>query len=275
MDLKTLKDIPPWDWPEDAGKTFLEILSDDQVDEPDRLLAAQLAGNFSVINDELVDVLLSVLGSGDEPKTLRAQAVLSLGPALEVADTDGFEDPDDVPITEQTFHRIQESLRRLYLDADVPKEVRRRILEASVRAPENWHQDAIGAAYSSGDEDWQLTAVFSMRWVRGFDDKILEALEDENEKIHYQAVCAAGNWEVDSAWSHVAALLTSQEIDKPLLLAAIKAVTSIRPHEAGVVLVDLTNSDDEDIVEAAFDAMAMADRASDNEYEDEDDEFIH
>ncbi len=40
---------------------------------------------------------------------------------------------------------------------------------------------------------------------------------------------------------------------------------------------DLTESYDEDIVEAAFDAMAMADRASDDEYEDEeeDDEFIH
>ncbi len=26
MDLKTLKDTPPWDWPEDAGKMILEIL---------------------------------------------------------------------------------------------------------------------------------------------------------------------------------------------------------------------------------------------------------
>lgn len=275
MDLKTLKDTPPWDWPEDAGKMFLEILSYDQADQPDRLLAAELVGDFMVINDELVDVLLSVLGSGDEPKKLRAQAVISLGPVLEHADMDGFEDPDDVPITEQTFHRIQESLRRLYLDADVPKEVRRRILEASVRAPENWHQDAIRAAYSSGDEDWKLTAVFSMRWVRGFDDKILEALEDKNEEIHYQAVCASGNWEIDSAWSHVGALLTSKEIDKPLLLAAINAVTSIRPHEAGVVLVDLADSDDEDIAEAADEAMAMAEGFSDDEYEDENDEFIH
>ncbi len=39
MDLKTLKDTPPWDWPEDAGKMFLEILPDDQVDELERPLA--------------------------------------------------------------------------------------------------------------------------------------------------------------------------------------------------------------------------------------------
>jgi len=43
------------------------------------------------------------------------------------------------------------------------------------------------------------------------------------------------------------------------------------------VLVDLTDSDDEDIVDAADEAMAMAEGSSDDEYdcEDEDDEFIH
>ena len=46
MNLKTLQDIPPWDWPEDAGKMFLEILSEYQVDEPDRLLAAELVGKM-------------------------------------------------------------------------------------------------------------------------------------------------------------------------------------------------------------------------------------
>ena len=39
LDLKTLKDTPLWDWPKDDGKIFLEIFSDDQVDEPERPLA--------------------------------------------------------------------------------------------------------------------------------------------------------------------------------------------------------------------------------------------
>ena len=29
-----------------------------------------------------------------------------------------------------------------------------------MRAPQNWHQKAIKAAYSSGDKEWMLTAVF-------------------------------------------------------------------------------------------------------------------
>ena len=274
MDLKTLKDTPPWDWPEGAGKMFLEILRDDQADESDRLLAAELAGDFTVINDDLVDALLSILLSGVESEELRCKAVISLGPALEHAETDGFEDPSDVPITEQTFHMIQESLRQLYMDANVPKNVRRWILEASVRAPQDWHQDAVRAAYSSDDEDWKLTAVFSMRFVRGFGDQILEALESADPDVHYEAVCAAGNWEVDGAWPHITTLVTSKETEKPLLLAAIDAVASIRPREAGGILVDLTDSDDEDIAEAAYEAMSMAEGVSDEEYDDGDDESV-
>src|SRR5580693_7025418 len=159
MDLKILLDIPPWDWPRDAGKMFQKALIDRRANESDRLVAANLAGDLTVMNDDLADALLAVVGSADESERLRAKAAISLGPILEHADMDGFEDPDDVPITDLTFRNIQDSLRKLYLDTSNPKEVRRRILEASVRAPEAWHQDAIGAAYSKGDKEWMLTAV--------------------------------------------------------------------------------------------------------------------
>ena len=165
-------------------------------------------------------------------------------------------------------------LHTLYADADVPQEVRRRILEASVRAPQDWHPDAISSAYASDDETWKLTAVFCMRFVRGFDEQILAALDSGNPEIHYEAVCAAGNWEVAAAWPHIAALVTSGETDKPLLLAAIEAVASIRPQEAAETLLDLTDADDEDIAEAAYDAMAMA-RGLSGEEDDEDDASRH
>jgi hypothetical protein len=271
MDLKTLQDTPPWEWPEGAGRIFLDILRDDQAAASDRVLAAELAGDFTVINEELVGALLSILGNGAESEKLRGKAAISLGPVLEHADTEGFEDPDDVPITERTFHAIQESLRKLYVDARVPTEVRRRILEASVRAPQTWHRDAIRAAYSSDDEAWRLTAVFCMQFIRGFDEQILDALNSKNPDIRYEAVCAAGNWEVEAAWPHVAALVTSKRIDKPLLLAAIEAVAGIRPHEAPAILADLTGSADEDIADAVYEAMIMA-KGRLGEEEDEDDD---
>lgn len=270
MNLTTLKDIPPWDWPEGTGKMLLDILRDARSSGSDLLLATELAGNFTVIDDELVDALLSILRSGDKPEEVRGRAAISLGPILEDADTEAFEDADDRPITERTFHGIQQSLRALYMDADVPKEVRRRILEASVRAPEDWHQDAIHAAYSSDDELWKLTAVFCMRFVRRFEEQILEALESTNPDIHYEAVLAAGNWALDAAWPHVAALITSRETDKPLLLAAIEAAANIRPYEAAEILCDLADSDDEDIVAAVDEAMAITEGPS---HEDEDDDL--
>ena len=57
--------------------------------------------------------------------------------------------------------------------------------------------------------------------------------------------------------------------DKPLLLAAIEAAACIRPQEAARILIDLTESDDEDIVEAAYEAMGIAEALSDNESEDD------
>lgn len=270
MDLKTLMDTPPWDWPSDAGKMFEKILNDTRAQESDRLMAAELAGDFTVINDDLADDLMAIVRDAEEPETLRARAAISLGAVLEQGDTDGFDDPDDVPISERTFHNIQDTLHRVYLDNSNPKEVRRRILEASVRAPQDWHQDAIKAAYSSGDQEWMLTAVFSMRWVRGFDDQILEALKDADPEIHYQAVSAAGNWELDAAWPHIIALLNDPGTPKPLLIAAIGAASSIRPQEAAEILVDLAASDDEEISEAADEAIAMSEPMSDEE-DDEDD----
>jgi len=272
MDLKTLKDTPPWEWPEGASKMFLSILRNDKAKESDRLVAAELAGDYTVINDELAHALLSILGNSEEPEELRGQAAISLGPAVEQADTYGFEDADDILISEDTFRSVHEKLRKLYMDLDVPKEVRRRILEASVRAPQSWHENAVRAAYSSRDEDWKLTAVFCMRFIRGFDDQILESLNTKNPDIHYQAVCAAGNWGVDAAWPHITALITSEETDKDLLLAAIDAVAIIRPEEASEILLDLTDSDDEEIVDAAHEAIAMAEPWEDEDDEDEDDE---
>jgi hypothetical protein len=277
MELKILKHTPPWDWPEEAGEILLGILRDDHADGPERLLAAELAGDFTVINEELVDALLSIVRRGDQTEELRCRAAISLGPVLEQAEMDGFEDPEYVPISEETFRGLQESLHKLYMDTDVTKDVRRRILEASVRAPQNWHKDAVRAAYSIDDESWRLTAVFCMQFIRGFDKQIIEALESENPDIYYEAICAAGNWGLDLAWSHAAEIVTSEDTDKVLLLAAINAVASIRPLEAAEILGDLTDSEDEDIAEAALEALAMAQWQLEAEDwdDDEEDELLH
>lgn len=272
MDLEILKNTPPWDWPADTDKDLLAALTDRDAQPDERLLAVELAGDYTVINDPLASALLAIVGEPDETQALRCQAATSLGPALAHADLYGFDDTEDLLLSEGMFHEAQRSLRELYHDADAPTEVRRRALEASVRAPQDWHRDAVRKAYSREDEAWRLTAVFCMGHVSGFDDQILEALDSDNPEIHYEAVCAAGNWGIDAAWRHIVGLLDAEDTDKPLRLAAIDAVANIRPEEAGLVLDELFDSEDEEIVEAVNEALAMAEGAlmTEEEREDED-----
>ena len=279
MDLELIAGLPPWEWPEGSGDLLLSIIRDAGAAESDRVLAAELAGDVTVISDELVEVLLSIIRSRGESEELRGAAAGALGPVSELADMDGFEFPDSVPVSERVFEETRASLRKLYMDADAPKGVRRRILEASVRAPQDWHPQAVRGAVESGDQEWKLTAVFCMRYVPGFDEEILEALDSRERDIHYQAVRAAGAREVNAAWPYIARLAKSAPTDKPLLLAAIEAVATIRPAEAPRVLADLLHHKDKDIREAAGEALDMAralerlgDEDLDGEFDDDEDD---
>lgn len=273
MDIAILKDTPPWEWPTGIGYKFLTILRDRQAKASDRLLAAEFAGDMTVMNDALAHALVAIVGNGAEAEELRAQAAISLGPVLEEAYIDEFVDPEFVPISEKTFDKITHALYTAFLDTGLPKLLRRRILEGSVRAPQDWHAEAIRTAYASDDPEWKLTAVFCMNHVSGFDAEIVEALGSTDPDIRYEAVTAAGNWEVEAAWPQVSALVTAGDTEKELLLAAIEAVANIRPLEAGPLLVDLVHSEDEDIVETAHEAMSMAEgMLADDEFDGEEDE---
>jgi hypothetical protein len=67
-------DAPPWDWPSDAGKMFQKILNDSRAQESDRLIAAELAGDSTVINNDLADALMAIVRDAEEPEKLRTRA---------------------------------------------------------------------------------------------------------------------------------------------------------------------------------------------------------
>ncbi|HZD05514.1 MAG TPA: hypothetical protein VE173_11360 [Longimicrobiales bacterium] len=265
MEVSVLANLPPWEWPPEAGESILGALRAGKADE--RRLAAELAGNVVVINDELVETLLSIVESPDDPPDLRAMAAISLGPTLEELDLGWLDDPEDESVTPSVARAIQDHLRAAYMDPAVPKDVRRRVLEASVRCPEDWHTGAVRAAYHSGDPAWRLSAVFCMGFVGEFDGEIVEALQSDNAELRFEAVRAAGRAVVEPAWPLVSALVRSPGIDRPLLLAAIDAVASIQPETAPEVLGDLILVEDEEIAEAVQDALIMA--GAWNRYDDE------
>jgi len=278
MDLSLLHETPPWDWPKDVRKTFLGLLKDRLAPPADRLIAVDLAGDFTAINDDLADALMAVLRDPGEPEELRSRAAIAFGAVLEVASTEfdeeleDFEDEEMVPIGLETFLEIRELLQALYADGNVPNLVRRRILEAAVRAPDTWQEGAIREAYASGDRDWILTAVFAMRFVGDFENEILEALKTTDPEIHVEAVLAAGEEELDAAWPHILKLAKDGRTEKDLRIAAIGAMGSIRPEEAQDILFELKDSKDEDIAEAADEALSMILPDEDDEDEEDFDE---
>ena len=141
-----------------------------------------------------------------------------------------------------------------------------------MRSPQPWQQDAVREAYASGDHEWMLTAVFAMHEIPGFEGEILESLANPDPEIHLEAVRAAGARELDEAWTHVLSLIVDSSTEKDLRLAAIEAIGDIRPSDAKPILLELSDSEDEDIAAAADEALSFIIDSDGNDYEDEDDE---
>ena len=268
MILQALYDIEPWEWPEGTAELIFTTLNDTDTELSIRLIAAEMAGDYVVANDKLAKALLDIVNNNSEALELRSQAAISLGPGLEHAHIYEFDDPEDIVFSEKVFQIIQASLKSAYYDANTPNDIRRSVLEAAVRAPQAWQEGAIRAAYQSDDESWQLTAVFCMSYIGDFKTQILEALENDNPNIHYQAVLAAGHQCIEEAWPHIKTLLSSTTIDKPLIFAAIEATIVIGNPEAMVSLEKLLDSNDNEIIDAAHEAMAMLEALEAEEVEE-------
>ena len=146
MDLAQLEATPSWEWPEEAREVIRTVLTDPAAGTEDRMQAAYLGGDINVVDDQMAGALMEIVGDGAAAEPLRAQAAIALGPALELADMMGFDDAEDILIGEACFEQVKSRLEALYREQGVPKEVRRRILEASVRAPLDWHADAVRQA---------------------------------------------------------------------------------------------------------------------------------
>lgn len=259
MHLHKLSDLPIEDWPSNAPDLLHMALQDPDNDLTLRVMAAEMAGNLSVLDDDLAQALLGILRDAAQPEALRGTAAIALGPILEDLDM-GFYDntPETPPVSAETAQEIRATLRFLHEDPRTPKTVRRRVLEGSIRAPEDWHPGAVREAWASQDPDWRLTAVFCMGYLPGFRDEVLEALESEDPRIRFEAVQAAGQLELEEAFPAIHAILTDPQADLDLLFAAIDAVPSVRPDLTMEVLGPFLESEDEELTDAAHAAIEYA-----------------
>ncbi len=267
MDIDKLYEISPSQWPDDAASKIRDMLSDKEASRKERLTAAKLAAEEKVLNDEMADVLLDILHDDEESEELRCIAVEAFGPALQFNGINGFYESQQQFFSEKKFYEIKKTLRDFYYDIKLPKTLRRRILEADVCSPMQWHKNAIKRAYESDDEEWILSAIFGMGYVKGYKKQILESLESSNPEIVYEAVCAAGNAGVKEAWPVIKDILSSPQEDNMLLRSAISAAPFINNAEAEEFLTQLLENEDEDIAEAAEIALMY----NSDEFEDDTD----
>lgn len=291
MEMEVLAQIPDWDWPAGTAGEVRAVLEDREAPPAERILAAEMAGSLTILDPSLAEGLLTVLQNPDEEEDLRGRSAIAFGGALEYAFLEGFDDPlgtgflEEPILTEPVLKGIQSVLRDTYQDPSIPKLVRRRALEASVRAPDSWHTGAIRAAFHDGDPEWRLTAVFCMRFVRGFEEEILEALKTDNPPVLREAILAAGSWEISEAWPLVRRMLRSghraedlapgnPEMATALILAAIHSAAGLGGDEGLILLENLMaeledpgealergkelDADEEDLFYAVEEALELA-----------------
>ena len=258
LQLEMLAGLGSWERPDNAKDVILEGLG--HQDSALRLNALEIAAEE--LDPDLTEVIVRLLET-DPEHVVRARAAIALGPALEMMSTEeDWEEPEleDLPMSVDRFHDVERCLEKIYRDADEPKQVRRRVLEAAVRSPRDWHKGVIRSAWASEDPEWQLTAVFCMGCIAGFEDQILEALDSDSPELKTEAVRAAGAMGLKAAGRVLAYLAAADDTPREMRLAAIEALGTTPTPESAEVLEMLLLSDDEEIAElarAAFDELAI------------------
>ncbi len=254
--LDDLKYRPPWEWPEDAKERLVAALGAVDVDQ--RRTAAALASD--AMDDELAAVVLERAMAADEDEEVRASAAIALGPSLEECDIEGFDhEIAEPPLAEAVFERIATGLERLYREPSAPKLVRRRALEAAVRAPRPWQTAAVRAAWASGDTEWQATAAFCMGWLRDLDGELAEALGASDPSVVAAAVrgAAGGGRQLTPKIERRIVEVLREAEDPALIHDAIEALASGETDASSELLEELSESDDEEIAELAEEALTM------------------
>lgn len=157
----------------------------------------------------------------------------------------------ETPLSADGYREVQEDLRRIYHDGAQPKTVRRRALEAAVRAARPWHKDAVATAWSSGDPEWRVTAVFAMGFLGGFDADIEAAFRGDDPMVRREAMRAAGIAEMEHLAAEILAIAADPTADSEDRIAAVDALGDLQHEDAEEVLEELAGSDDDELAEAA------------------------
>ena len=134
-------------------------------------------------------------------------------------------------------------------------EVRRRAIESLAYSATDPVPDLIQAAYDDPDDRLRISAVFAMgrsvdtRWAAN----VMRELFNPSPEMRFEAARACGELELQEAVDHLIELI--DDVDAEVQQAAIWALGQINSDDAQAALEDCTESDDEAISEAAWEAL--------------------
>ncbi len=150
---------------------------------------------------------------------------------------------------------ISRALFDILNDKSKPTNVKRRALESLSAFSLPGVDEAIKAAYVSGNHEYKMSALFAMgrHCDTAFMPILTVELSSTDDETRYEAASALGEMGEEGAVSHLIELLGDRDSD--VQMAVIRSLGEIGGAQAKKVLQKCLNSDSEAIAEMAEDAL--------------------
>ncbi len=218
------------------------------LDEPDEIVRAAAVSGLWELETPSFGKRLLKMAAEDKSAHVRAAAAAGLGAYLQEAEEDEHAIPQSKPIVDLLLARFR--------DPNEDLEVRRRALESVAFAGDERAHSAIQEAYDDGEQEMRVSALFAMG--RSYDSSwtpiVVRELKSAVETVRYEAAVAAGELSATDALPHLIKMVQGPSIQ--VREAAIWSLGQIGGREARRVLEGALESDNEELQEAAEDALA-------------------
>jgi len=254
--------IPSW-----RRQALMEDL--EQLAEANNLLSFERVGRIALQDDdprvrflairslkiyETPDLLHTYMDmvESDKNSDVRAMAASALGKYVYLGEID--------KLPKKSLRNIEEMLLEV-TQGDDEANVRRRALEALGYSSRRECAPLVEAAYTSGDTDWLVSALFAMgrSYNKRWKSQVIEMLESNHDDVLFEAVRASGELEISEAVPRLMELL--EKDDWYVYMASIWSLSQIGGHGVEEILRKLLDQaeDEEEAthLETALDNLAF------------------
>ena len=230
---------------EEIGKALLN--------DADGEVRARAIGLLAESNDpKLVDTLIEIF-LNDVDLGPRMEAARLLGEFVLLGELEELE--------EELQRKVEDALISVIRSEDNPS-LRKRALESLGYSARDEMVNIIESAFERADPTWVASALRAMGRSRDnhWNDDVVSKLLDEDPRIRFAAVEAAGELSIEAAGPIMLQMLEDEEEDDDVISAAIWSLSQIGGDDARIYLVNMVEqTEDEDLVAFLEDALENLD----------------